>query len=173
MQRLIDDLLDYSRAGGGQLLRTDVDCAALVGRVLETFAAPIAESGATIRVGDLPTRISADEGLLERVFQNLIGNALKFRGAAPPVVGIDAERLDHSWRFSVSDNGIGIAAGEEDRIFRMFHRLHARDRYVGTGIGLTVSKTVVARHGGRIWHEPAEPTGSRFIFTIADPTGTS
>jgi len=88
MQHLIDDLLDYSRAGGGQLARTDVDCAALVRRVTETFADPIAESGATVRVGDLPTRISADEGLLERVFQNLIGNALKFRGSAPPVVGM-------------------------------------------------------------------------------------
>ena len=173
MQHLIDDLLDYSRAGGGQLARTHVDCAALVRRVTETFADPIAESGATIRVGDLPTRIGADEGLLERVFQNLIGNALKFHGSAPPVVSIDAERLDDSWRFSVSDNGIGVAAGQEDRIFRMFHRLHARDRYVGTGIGLTVSKTVVERHGGRIWHERAEPEGSRFIFTIADATGSS
>jgi len=87
--------------------------------------------------------------------------------------GTASERLDASWRFSVSDNGIGVAAGQEDRIFRMFHRLHARDRYVGTGIGLTVSKTVVERHGGRIWHERAEPEGSRFIFTIADPKGSS
>jgi PAS domain S-box-containing protein len=169
MQRLIDDLLAYSRAGTQEYRIAPVDCEELVRDTLVGMQTTVAESGATIVVSDLPT-VRADEGQLRQLFQNLIGNGIKFRADAPPRVEVSAER-DHdgaAWRFSVDDNGIGIDPRHAERIFTVFKRLHTRDKYPGSGVGLSICKRLVERHGGRIWVEQSELGGSRFCFTIPD-----
>jgi signal transduction histidine kinase len=170
MQRLISDLLDYSHAGREELRLAQVDTAAVVQRVLQTMRAPMAETGATVAVCDLPM-VTADEGQLERVFLNLVGNALKFVAGGPARVDVSASQRDDEWCFCVADHGIGITPEHTDRVFRLFQRLNPRDQYPGTGVGLAVTKTIVERHGGRVWRTPNEPTGSRFWFTIPVRTG--
>ena len=120
-------------------------------------------------VSDLPT-VRGDEGQLRQLFQNLIGNGIKFRADDPPRVEVTAERDDGdaAWRFSVADNGIGIDPRHAERIFTVFKRLHTRDKYPGSGIGLSICKRIVERHQGRIWVEQSELGGSRFCFTIPD-----
>jgi PAS domain S-box-containing protein len=169
MQRLIDDLLAYSRAGTQEYRIAPVDCEELVRDTLVGMQTTVAESGATIVVSDLPT-VRADEGQLRQLFQNLIGNGIKFHADDPPRVEVSAER-DHdeaAWRFSVEDNGIGIDPRHAERIFTVFKRLHTRDKYPGSGVGLSICKRLVERHGGRIWVEQSELGGSRFCFTIPD-----
>ncbi|MBF0130622.1 MAG: GHKL domain-containing protein, partial [Alphaproteobacteria bacterium] len=125
-----------------------------------------AEAGALIYPGDLP-RVMADEGQLIRLFQNLIDNAIKYRAPErPPVVHVNAAFNGEVWVFSVSDNGIGIDPKHFDRVFTIFQRLHGRDEYSGTGIGLAVCKKIVERHGGRIWIESTPNEGSTFLFTL-------
>jgi light-regulated signal transduction histidine kinase (bacteriophytochrome) len=167
MQRLVADLLAYSRVGsqGGPL--APVACAGVVQRVLVALQPAIAEAGASFEIGPLPT-VQADEGQLGQLLQNLIGNALKFRGEAAPRVRIDARRLDDRWLFSVTDNGIGIEMRYAERIFQMFQRLHERGAFEGSGIGLAIAKRIVERHGGRIWFESAPGAGTTFWFTLAD-----
>jgi signal transduction histidine kinase len=116
-------------------------------------------------------RISGDETQLLQLFQNLLGNALKFaRPGVTPRIHLSGEQRDGFWEFRVEDNGIGIPAEYRERIFGMFQRLHARDEYPGTGIGLTICRTVVERHGGRIWAEDAAGSGTTFRFTLpSDP----
>jgi signal transduction histidine kinase len=167
MQRLISDLLDYSRAGRGELHIESVDCAVVVDRVLATMQDRISASDATVVTGELPT-VVGDEVQLERVFQNLVGNALKFIGDDEALVEVTASRFEEGWRFCVADRGIGVPVEQADRVFRMFQRLNTRDEYPGTGVGLAITKTIVERHGGRIWLSANEPTGSRFWFTIPD-----
>ncbi len=167
MQRLIDDLLAYSRAGTQEYRIAPVDCEELVRDTLGGMQTTVAESGATIVVSDLPT-VRADEGQLRQLFQNLIGNGIKFRAEDPPRVEVSAEREDDAWRFSVEDNGIGIDPRHAARIFTVFKRLHTRDKYPGSGVGLSICKRLVERHGGRIWVEQGELGGSRFCFTIPD-----
>ena len=166
MQGLIDGLLAYARAGQGHATnRTDV--AATVDGVLKDLAMDLQASGATVTQAPLPT-IMCNALELAQVFQNLIGNALKFRGERKPEIHIGGRRQDGHWLFTVRDNGIGIDPQFADRIFKIFERLHTREQYPGTGIGLAICKKIVERHGGRIWMESQPGKGSAFCFTIPD-----
>jgi PAS domain S-box-containing protein len=171
MQALINDLLTYSRAGRRHDDRQSVDMAALLERVLKSLEVGIAESGATITHDPLPT-IQGDPVGLGQLLQNLIGNALKFRGDDPPRIHISASREDRAWRFAVRDNGIGIEPEYQERIFTLFQRLHGRDEYEGTGIGLAICKKIAERHGGALWVESNPDQGTTFLFTIPDAGGT-
>jgi signal transduction histidine kinase len=170
MQVLINDLLAFSRVGRTNSHVAPVDLDAVVREAESNLAARIEDAGATIEVGELPT-VHGDPGLLTLVFQNLIGNAVKFRGEAPPHVRIDARRDedgDH-WKLTVSDNGIGIEPAYAERIFVIFQRLHSRASYEGTGIGLAMCRKIIEHHGGRIWLSPngeGRGHGSTFAFTL-------
>jgi chemotaxis family two-component system sensor kinase Cph1 len=165
MQTLINDLLAYSRVGtrAGELAPTDAGEA--LRHALANLEASIRETAAEIAHGQLPT-VSADGTQLVHLFQNLVGNALKFRGASPPKIRVDACREEDHWLFFVRDNGIGMDPEYRDRIFLIFQRLHARNEYPGTGIGLAICKKIVDRHGGRIWVESQPGQGSTFYFTL-------
>jgi PAS domain S-box-containing protein len=165
MQQLVADLLAYSRVGSQGKSLAPVDAAAVVRGVLHVLGAAIKDAGAVVEVGALPT-VLADETQLRQLMQNLIGNALKFRGAAAPKVTIDAQLVDDRWLFRVADNGIGIDMQYAERIFEMFQRLHERGKYEGSGIGLAIAKRIVERHGGRIWIESALGAGTTFRFTL-------
>jgi PAS domain S-box-containing protein len=167
MQRLIDDLLAYSRAGTSEYRFGPVDVAELVRDTLVGMQTTVAESGATVVAGELPT-VWGDEGQLRQLFQNLIGNGIKFRADDPPRVEVTAERQGNAWLFRVSDNGIGIDPRHVERIFSVFKRLHGRDEYPGSGIGLSICKRIVERHHGRISVERGPAGGSSFCFTIPD-----
>jgi signal transduction histidine kinase len=171
MQRLIDDLLVYSLASGNALELADVDAAEVIREVLEDFSTQIAETTADIAVGPMP-RIQSSYGPLSQVLHNLVGNSLKFANGSPPHIEISASKLAAAWRFSVRDNGIGIEPQHVDTAFRMFQRLHGAT-YPGTGIGLALSKRMVERLGGELWHEPAPGGGSIFSLTIPDCAGTA
>ncbi len=172
MQVLINDLLSYSRVGRNVDDLESVDTGALLERETDSLHASIEESGAKIVSDDLPT-ITSDATLLGHVFRNLIGNAIKYRGEEPPVVQVSAENVGDEWRFAVRDNGIGIDPQFADRIFTIFQRLHAREKYSGTGIGLSISKKAVERLGGRIWVESQLGQGATFYFTVpSHPAGT-
>ena len=166
MQTLISDLLNYSRVGtqGNPLVPTD--SAALVKRVLESLQCSIEESGAVVVLDSLPF-VVADPQQLGQLFQNLLANAIKFRREEPPQVRIFADRMDNGWKISVQDNGIGISAEHNDRVFIIFQRLHTKTEYPGTGIGLAICKKIVERHGGRIWIEPSPGGGTTVCFTIS------
>jgi signal transduction histidine kinase len=171
MQDLINDLLRFSRVGRVTEDFTDVDTAELVRRAQSTLQERIEETGGRIEVdGELPV-VRGEATLLALVFQNLIGNGLKFRGDDPPVVRVSALRRPaegggEEWCFSVSDNGIGIDAEYADRIFIIFQRLHPRTSYEGTGIGLAMCRKVVEYHGGEIWLDTAPGRGATFHFTL-------
>ncbi len=165
MKRLINDLLGYARTSDRALNIETVDTDALVSSVLHTLGHRIQETGAEITRCELPS-VQGDSIQLERLFMRLIVNALKYRSDKRPTIHVDASPCDGFWQFSVTDNGIGIDPRFKDQIFEMFKRLHARDAYGGTGIGLAVCKVVVERHGGRIWVEPARGGGSVFLFTL-------
>jgi signal transduction histidine kinase len=168
MQDLINDLLAFSRVGRVEQPHVEVDTGALVERVQADLGRAIEETGASIAVqGSLPT-VHGDPSLLRAVFQNLVGNAIKFRGEAAPEVELAAEREDGFWRFRCSDNGIGIDPEYADRIFVIFQRLHPRTQYEGTGIGLAMCRKIVEYHGGRMWLETANGSspGSTFYFTL-------
>ena len=166
MKQLIEDLLAYSRVGTrGKELRP-VRSQEALDRALVNLRATIEASGAEITSDALP-EINADDTQLTQLFQNLVGNAMKFsRKEDPPRIHVSAEDSGHEWRFTVADNGIGIEPQYFERIFMVFQRLHTRDEYPGTGIGLAICKKVVDRHGGRIWVEPAHGKGSKFFFTL-------
>jgi signal transduction histidine kinase len=165
MKSLIRDLLAVSRIETeGEKFRP-VDFNRLLQFVKFDLADCIARSGATILNDNLPT-ISADESQLAQVLQNLIGNALKYRGEEPPVVRISAAKKGGVWQISVADNGIGIESQYYERIFEMFKRLHTQDVYSGTGIGLALCQRIIKRHGGDIWVESQLGRGSTFHFTI-------
>lgn len=172
MQQLISDLLEYSRAGRGELKLGTVDCGKVVAEVLRTLEPSIKQAGAEVRVETLPL-VKGAASQLESVFQNLISNAIKFRGDHPPRILVSSKRLGNRWELSIRDNGIGIDPKHADRIFEIFQRLHARDKYPGTGIGLSIVKRIVARHGGRIRVDSRLGEGSTFSFTLptADKEG--
>jgi signal transduction histidine kinase len=166
MQGLINDLLAFSRVGRITRERTLVDLGELVNQVVDSFSERIEETGARVEVGDLPT-VRGESSLLSAVFQNLISNALKFRGPDQPVITIGAERDGEDlWKFSVHDNGIGIEPEYADRIFIIFQRLHPKDAYPGTGIGLAMCRKIVEYHGGTIWLKTDVDSGTAFEFTL-------
>ena len=167
MQTLINDLLSFSRVGTQGKALAPVQCDAVLDTVMRSLKRAIEESGAVITRDSLPT-VLADDLQLGQLLQNLVGNAIKFRGSQAPRVHIGAERNGSGWKISVRDNGIGIAPEHSERIFVIFQRLHTRTQYAGTGIGLAICKKIAERHGGRIWVEAAPDCGSRFCFTIAD-----
>ena len=165
MQTLINDLLAFSRVGTRGKPFEPTDCKTLLPQTLANLKVSIDDSGAVITHDALPT-VMADGSQLAQVFQNLISNAIKFKGKEPPRVHISAERKGDEWLFSVTDNGIGISLEFFDRIFVVFQRLHGRGEYEGTGIGLAVCKKIVERHGGRMWVESEQGRGATFYFTI-------
>ncbi len=167
MRDLIHDLLEYSRVGVQQGPMERIAARAVVDAALEILAPETAAAQATIRIGDLP-ELRYRPAQLIQVFQNLIGNAVKFHGEAAPCVSLSAERIPTGWRFSVRDNGIGIEPQHHRRIFLMFQRLHGRDSYAGMGIGLCLCQKIVEAHGGAIGVEANPPAGSHFWFTVPD-----
>ena len=171
MQALIDDLITYSRVGtkGSEFRRTD--CNVIVDRALENLRTAVEESGAIVTRDELPT-VMADASQLARLFQNLIGNAVKFTSKRQPEIHIGAERTAHGWTLSVRDNGIGIDPKYIDQLFAIFKRLHTRSEYPGTGIGLAICKKIVECHGGRIWIESQLNQGATFYFTLPDRSQT-
>ena len=163
MQSLIQDLLVFSRAGRNGCVR--VDCGAVIQEILLSLGPAIKESGAVVTHGTLPA-VWANRSQITQVLQNLIGNAIKFRGKEPPLISVQAEKTGQQWLFSVSDNGIGIPQEHAENIFVVFQRLHTRAEYPGNGIGLAICKKIVEHCGGRIWVESQAGRGSVFKFTI-------
>jgi signal transduction histidine kinase len=161
---LIRDLLEYSRAGRGELLNEPVEMKGVVTEALEMLAGPVEQAGAVVTVEELPV-ILGDIRKLRQVFLNLIGNAIKFAEDIP-VVRVSAEVQGNTAIFAVTDNGIGMDPGQAERIFQPFHRLHGEEDYPGTGIGLAVCERIVEQHGGRIWAQSAPGEGSTFRFTL-------
>jgi PAS domain S-box-containing protein len=167
MQALISDLLNYSRIGTrGKDFRPS-SSEAVLERVLAGLKLAIGESGATVSHDPLPT-VLCDDVQLGQVFQNLLVNAIKFRRENRPMIHLSAERHGNVWTFSVRDNGIGVAPEYAERIFMIFQRLHSKNEYPGTGIGLAVCKKIVERHGGRIWVQSQPGSGATFFFTVPD-----
>ena len=167
MERLIEDLLSYARLESQDRHFVPVDCAAVFDDAVQLLEAEIRDTRAEVTSSPLPT-IIGDQGLLVQLFQNLIGNGIKYHGARPPRVHVSAQRKNRAWLFSVSDNGIGIEPEQHQRIFEIFRRLHTQSEYPGTGIGLAVCRRVVERHGGTLWVESEPRKGSTFLFTIPD-----
>jgi PAS domain S-box-containing protein len=167
MQNLINDLLLYSRVGSRSEPFAPVDSGTALAAALKNLEVALRESGAQVTHDPLP-RVTGDLVQLTQLFQNLIGNALKFRGERPPAIHIGAKKQNKEWVFSVRDNGIGIEPQYYQRIFQIFQRLHARDEYPGTGIGLAICKRIIERHDGRIWVESRFGEGATFYFTLSE-----
>ncbi|HEY4362028.1 MAG TPA: ATP-binding protein [Bryobacteraceae bacterium] len=166
---LINDLLAYTRAGVLESETAPVNSSLVLEMTLSSLAEAIRESGASLTYDSLP-EIAMSEAHLQQVFQNLIGNALKYRREERPQIHISAVREDGGWRFSVRDNGIGINPLYKEKIFGVFKRLHRNDKYSGTGIGLAICQRVVERYGGRIWVESEPRRGATFYFTVPETT---
>ena len=171
MKQLIEDLLAYSRVGtkGREFKPFSADSA--LDKALANLRTTAERAGADVTRERLPV-VTGDEGQLAQVFQNLIGNAIKFRGDEAPRIHLFVSRQDPDWHFMLRDNGIGIEAQYFERIFMVFQRLHNRTEYPGTGIGLAICKKIVDRHGGRIWVDSHPGAGSTFFFTIPEKDHT-
>ncbi|MEJ7875869.1 MAG: ATP-binding protein, partial [Solirubrobacterales bacterium] len=167
MQSLIEGLLSYSRTGRSELIPTRVDLNDTLNRAIGALAASISEAGAEIETGELPV-VGGDATQLSRLFENLISNGVKFRSDRAPRIKTGAEMKGGAWHLFVSDNGIGIDERHRERIFNVFQRLHGAGEYPGTGIGLSICKKVVERHGGRIWVEETPGGGSTFKFVLPE-----
>ena len=170
MKQLIEDLLAYSRVGTRGKEFRPVKLDAVVERARANLRAALEESGAQLDCDPLP-EVEGDELQLTQLMQNLIGNAVKFRGDARPRIHVSCVERDDEFEIAVRDNGIGIEAQYFERIFMVFQRLHDKGQYPGTGIGLAICKKVVDRHGGRIWLESSPGGGSRFLFTLPKKKG--
>ena len=168
MQALIDDLLEYSRVGRSEKPFDVIDCNLVFEDACANLQLAIRQDRASVTRGDLP-RVRGDSFQLLQLFQNLIGNAIKYRSSEAPMVHVGASRQGDSWVFSVQDNGIGIAEQYHPRIFQLFQRLHSQKQYSGTGIGLAICQRIVDRHGGRLWVESEPNRGSTFYFSIPIP----
>ncbi|MCI0746531.1 MAG: ATP-binding protein, partial [Verrucomicrobia subdivision 3 bacterium] len=174
MHQLIGDLLTYSRVSTGSKPPVPISATEVIKNALLNLKIAIEESGAKITWDELPV-VKGDPVQLTQLFQNLIGNAIKFRGEQPPQIHISARRVTKpasppTWEFSVRDNGIGIASKDFERIFLIFQRLHTREKYPGTGIGLALCKKIVERHDGKIWVESEPGHGTTFHFTLPAET---
>ncbi len=165
MQRLISDLLDFSRVGTGGESFSTVAVEEVLELALANLRPAIRQSGAVVAHGPLP-EIRGDRTQLVQLFQNLIGNAIKFRGDRRPEINVSADRREEEWLFAVADNGVGIERQYWERIFVIFQRLHSRQKYEGTGIGLAICKRIVERHGGRIWLDSKPREGATFYFSL-------
>jgi signal transduction histidine kinase len=172
LRALVDGLLEYARAGKREVQHKPVKLATVVEEVVDSLGARIAEVEATVRCdwSALPT-VSGDRALIGSIVQNLLANALKFGGPQPNVELTAAPGEEGFWRVEVRDDGIGIPPAEQERIFDLFHRLHPRDAYAGTGLGLALTQRLVDRHGGRIGVESSPGEGSRFWFTLPSTKG--
>jgi PAS domain S-box-containing protein len=172
MQQLVKDLLSYSRVGSQGRVLEPVSANEVAQRVAQMLHGSLSAANATLEIKPLPM-VMADEGQLHQLFQNLIGNAVKFRSEQAPSITIEAVLEHDRWRFSVRDNGIGIEAQYSERIFQMFQRLHERGRYDGSGIGLAIVKRIVERHEGRVWFESTLGVGTTFYFTLMPARASS
>jgi light-regulated signal transduction histidine kinase (bacteriophytochrome) len=167
MQAMIDDLLLYSRAGTVDLRRERVAAGEVVAAALRDLAPAVAERGASVEVGELP-EVHADPSQLQRVLQNLLANAIKFTApGVTPCVVVSGRAGDGDCELAVADNGIGVDAGDAERVFEMFARVRGGGDYEGTGLGLAICRRIVERHGGRLWVEPNAGGGS--VFRLALP----
>jgi len=167
MQTLINDMLSYAHVDANSKPFVPSDCTAILKRSLTNLRVLLEQTGAVVNHDHLP-EVVVDPIQLSQLLQNLISNAIKFRGEKKPRIHISAERNGKEWVFSVSDNGIGIPAEYKERIFEIFQRLHNKKEYPGTGIGLATCKKILERHGGRIWVKSEIGKGSTFYFTIPD-----
>lgn len=191
LQSLINSLLEYSRIGSRDIPSQPVECEEILRRTLDMFRKQTEETGAVISHGPLPV-VNANPSQLGQVFQNLIGNAIKYRSEEPPRIHISAQQVTDftvsdegvyipgfeipanlpvsgvkdAWLFSVKDNGIGIDLKYKDRLFVVFQRLHSAEKYAGTGIGLAICRRIIERHGGRIWFDSKPGKGSTFYFIL-------
>jgi PAS domain S-box-containing protein len=165
MQEMIKDLLEYSKVGMKGINLKPVDFSLALNKAVLNLKTAIEESGAIVTHDELPT-VMADASQINRLFQNLMGNAIKFPGKEALRVHISAERKDNEWVFSVRDNGIGIEPKAIERIFDVYQRVYAREEYPGASIGLAICKRIVERHGGRIWVESEPGQGSKFFFAL-------
>ena len=172
MQRLINDLLAFSRVGRNTSAFEPVDLNEMGRAALENLAAPLAKTNAKVTIAQLPV-VDGEPSLLLALFQNLLGNALKF-SREDKDAQVDVSVIDDgtAWRFEVADDGIGIDPTYAQRIFVIFQRLHGRDEYGGTGIGLALCKKIVEYHGGQIWLDENVERGTKFIFTLPFREGT-
>jgi PAS domain S-box-containing protein len=167
MQGLIQDLLVYSRAGTSEKTFREISCEGALTEGLTNLRAAVEQSGAVVTHDSLPT-IRTDDAQLAQVFQNLVGNAIKYCSAEVPQVHVSAKNVGNEWVFSVRDNGLGIEPQYFERIFILFQRLHGRNDFEGTGIGLAICKKILARLGGRIWVESQLGNGSTFYFALPE-----
>jgi PAS domain S-box-containing protein len=166
--RLVDGLAEYARTARSAPVRGLIDLEVVAAGLVATLAPAIADAGAHVEICALPT-VHGDGGGLSRVLQNLLANAIKYRGDAPPAIVLEAQRGDGEWIISVRDNGPGVRPGDRERIFEIFARARAEDDPIdGTGLGLAVCQTIVEHHGGRIWVEPQPGGGSAFRFTLPE-----
>jgi len=165
MQILINDLLAFSRVGRSGRALEQVDLNQALGEARASLSRSLDDAGASVLADPLPS-VRGERALLVSLFQNLIGNAVKFRGAAAPVVRISAQREPGQWQLSCSDNGIGVDPEYAERIFVIFQRLHTKETYPGTGIGLAMCRKIVEYHGGHMWLDRSHATGTRFLFTL-------
>lgn len=166
MQTLVQDLLTFSRVGRQGTDFRSTDCNVVVETAVQNLQTAVHESGAQVTHDHLPV-VMADGSQLLQVFQNVIGNAIKFRGSEPPAIHVSASKKDREWVFSVADNGIGIAPEHAEIIFVIFKRLHTRAEYPGSGIGLAICKKIIERQGGKIWVESPRGQGTTFKFTLS------
>ena len=167
MDALISGLLTYAKLGSKALAPEQIDMNEVVSKVLGDLKVVVNESRATVEPHNLPL-VFADSTQMSQLIQNLVANGIKFHDEKPPKIDIGANRVSNGWMFYVRDNGIGFDMQFQDRIFLIFQRLHGRDDYAGTGLGLAVCKRIVERHGGKIWAESKEGEGSTFYFTLPD-----
>ena len=165
LQSMLDDLLDVARSGAGGREHERVDLEAVVDEALETLHGPIEETGARVTRDPLPT-VEADRSQMVRLFQNLIGNAIKFHGENPPEIHVRAAAEDDLWVLEVQDNGIGIAEEDRERIFEVFERLHTADEIPGTGVGLAICRRIAQGHGGTLTVESTPGRGSTFTLAL-------
>ena len=165
MKQLINDVLAYARVGTQDRSQEAVEVQLVLDTVLQNLSVAVSEAEAKVTWDPLP-RVWGDRSQLVQLLQNLVGNALKYRGEAPPEVHLRARREGDRWRISISDNGIGLKMKHAEQIFVVFNRLHSRDEFEGSGIGLATCKRILDNHGGKIWVESTEGEGSTFHFTL-------